>query len=222
MSRLAQFLVGLALVLALGAGGFAMWRSLRPHGGRDNQATTWLGRIALVYPPSFARFPQGKSGGRLDKLELAVILPEFKPAGDVMQTLPAAGAVAEKPIMFITIEPEQRTVAPADRVGQLYSNFLEPEALAQDSGLMMRRFQENAPFAGEDLYFDPPEGRKFAARCARPAHVADNLPETCIAAQRMDGLDIEYRFSRDALVYWEQIAEGGPLFIRDKLTRAPR
>jgi len=101
----------------------------------------------------------------------------------------------------------------------LYARFLESDVLETEEGLLKRAFQDGSPYDGEDLYFDPPEGRAFAARCARPTTPPDGLPETCIAAFRESGADVEMRFTSSLLPHWEKLTEGARGLARSMIAR---
>lgn len=209
MSRALILLITLAGAVATVS---ASWILLRRPPSPGALAQTRLGDISLVYAPAYARFAGGRAGGRLDRLDLAATLPDFKPAGAVARPL---GGDEASGLLFLSIGPQDSSVDPAERTATLYDNFLEADVEEEPSGLIMRRFAQGSPYAGEDLYFDPPEGRNFAARCARPAKPPDALPLTCIAAIRIDGLDIDARFDRAALPLWATIAQGTRNFVRE-------
>ena len=121
------------------------------------------------------------------------------------------GRGAQTPIeqlIFLTIRPKDPTIDPADRPAKLYARFLETTGWSHPGGLVMRRFENGSPFEREELYMTPPEGRVFAARCARPIQPPDGLPNTCISEIRIEGLDVQMRFSPDMLVNWETLVLG--------------
>ena len=49
--------------------------------------------------------------------------------------------------------------------------FLEPDGWSHPGGLIARAFQAGSPFEGQELYFVAPEGRVFAARCAKARRI---------------------------------------------------
>ena len=98
-------------------------------------------------------------------------------------------------LIFLTLRPEDETADPADRTEKLYARFLQSDVWQEDGGLVMRRFETGSPYGREELHFVPPEGRIFAARCMRPMQPPSELPSTCLSALRLDGLDIDIRFS---------------------------
>ena len=218
MSRRAHILVyasGVLLVLAAGAGG----RLLTRRTGADEYVQSQIGDLRLIYPAAYARFPGGRLGGRIDSLDMAATFPDLKPAGDAAAPLSDESAAGAPAIVFLSIGPHERKVDQADLVVTLYDRFLDPEIGEAAAGLLKRRFQDGSPYQGEDLYFAPPEGRAFAARCTRPTTPPDGLPETCIASIYEGGADVELRFSRGLLPQWEKLSEGSRALIRSMLAR---
>ncbi len=222
MSRaLSILLVASAALLALaaGLGGFLLFR--RPAAGPADYVETRIGDLRLVYQAGYARFPGGRAGGRFDSLQLAATFPDFRPAGGAATALdrPQGDEAKAPALLFLSVGGQERKVDPADLTSLLYARFLEPDVTETDEGLLKRAFQDGSPYEGEDLYFSPPEGRAFAARCARPTVPPDGLPETCIAALRESGLDVDLRFTTALLSQWEKLAEGSRALVKSMIAR---
>jgi hypothetical protein len=223
MSRRARFLVlALGGVLVAGAG-VAGWLLTHRANKSGEYVETYVGNVSIVYPAAYARFAAGRLGGRSDGLELAAALPDLKPAGDIAVAL-GPSAERKPALMFISIGRADRKVDPPDLVAQLYARFLDDKNIVEtEEGLVKRSFQDGSPYSGEDLYFDAPEGRVFAARCPRPRSPPDDLPETCIATFRQTtpqgALDVDYRFDRAMLAQWAQLSEGARALVRSMLAR---
>lgn len=207
------------LALAAGLGAFLLFR--RPAAGPADYVETRIGDLRLVYQAGYARFPGGRAGGRFDSLQLAATFPDFRPAGGAATALdrPQGDEVKAPALLFLSVGGQERKVDPADLTSLLYARFLEPDVTETDEGLLKRAFQDGSPYEGEDLYFSPPEGRAFAARCARPTVPPDGLPETCIAALRESGLDVDLRFTTALLSQWEKLAEGSRALVKSMIAR---
>lgn len=195
ISTLAAIAIAAALV------GLRIAERSAPTNPRD----AMIGETRLSVPPALARFPVGRGGGVLERLDISVTFPAFTPAGD--------GAEAGKDIVFITLTASDRTVDPADRPVTLYARFLEEEIVERPDGLAMRHFQPGSPYDFEDLYIAPPEGRAFAARCTRPKQPADGLPETCLTDLRIGALDAQIRYAPELLPQWEPLIAGARKLI---------
>ncbi|MEI2734448.1 MAG: hypothetical protein V9G24_06270 [Rhodoblastus sp.] len=219
MSRRARFFVyafGAALVAGSGALG---WYITQRASQNRALVVSSIGDVTLAYAPAYARFGGGRSGGRFDTLELAATFPDFRPAGDSVTPLAEADGSGKTALVFFTFARADRKMDPADMVGLLYARFLEPGVEETEEGLIRRAFQDGSPYQGEDLYFAPPEGRAFAARCARPTVPSDGLPETCLSLFREGGLDISIRFGRPLLARWERLAPGARALAQTMIAR---
>lgn len=217
MSRRARILIivlGVALVAGAGAAGWFLTR--RVAAGKSVVAAR-IGDIALVYQPAYARFGGGRAGGRIETLDIAAAFPGFGPAGEAATPLAQADGRGKSALVFLTLARADRKLDPADLVAQLYTRFLESDVAETESGLVKRRFQDDSPYRTEDLYFDPPDGRAFAARCTRPTKPSDGLPETCLWTFRKGGLDISVRFERPLLAHWEKLAQGAQALVGSML-----
>ena len=207
--------VGALVVLGAGAAGWLLTH--RAGAGLTEYVISRVGDARLIYLPTYARFADGRAGGNLAALELAATFPGFQAAGESAQPLDQADSKAT--LVFFTISRSDRKVDPADLVAMLYARFLEAEVVETDSGLLERMFQDGSPYSGEDLYFAPPEGRAFAARCPRPTVPPDGLPETCMASFRDGPVDVDIRFPKRLLAQWEKLNEGARALVASLIAR---
>ena len=199
---------GVLLVLVAGATTTLLLRGRASKGAERVEAR--VGAASLAYPAAYARFGPGRSGGALDRLEMAFTFPDLRGAGTAAAALPSDDDVAlnARQLVFLSLRPEDEIADPADRTGALYARFLQSDIWQEDGGLVMRRFETGSPYEREELHFVPPEGRVFAARCMRPTQPPSDLPSTCLATLRQDGLDIDVRFSPTLLPQWEALTDG--------------
>ncbi len=219
MSRRARFFVyAFGAALVAGSGALGWYITQRANQNRTLVAST-IGDVTVVYAPPYARFGGGRSGGRFDTLEIATTFPDFRPAGESVTPLAEADGTGKTALVFFTFARPDPKIDPADMVGLLYSRFLEPAVAETEEGLIKRAFQDGSPYQGEDLYFAPPEGRAFAARCTRPTVPSDGLPETCLAVFREGGLDVSIRFGRALLTRWERLAAGARALVQTMIAR---
>ena len=204
--KLVKGLVVVAALAATGVGALLVYDSLSAGARRAQGGDTYVGNVRLRLPSAYARFPIGRRGGMHDRLDLAAFAPSLQPAGD-------AAASTRNDLVFITLTRAEPTVDPADRPVKLYARFLEEESWSEPSGLLLRRFQAGSPYAFEDLYIAPPEGRAFSARCTRVREKPDGLPETCLTDLRIGGLDAQLRYAPDLLPQWQALIDSAQRFI---------
>ena len=199
---LAFLVLACGLIAATLAGGIALVMvELRPPPA-NVPVEAFLGAVHLRFLPGFARLPEARRGGTLDRLDLAVTFPDFHPAK------PRRPSEPEAALLFIRMMPPEATLDPADRPLRLYAPFLELAGWEQEGGLVMRRFVAGSPYQTDDLYLAPPEGRLFWARCLRPAQPPVPLPDTCLSDLRLHGLDVQVRFDPALLPQWERLVAG--------------
>ncbi|WP_158814954.1 hypothetical protein [Methylocapsa sp. S129] len=193
-----------ALLLLIGAGLFL-------HFGRGGAAPptrqAFVGAARFTLLSGYFR-PSSRDGGRLDRLDLAAFFPDFGPAGEAGD-IDGKTDLAERyqRLVFITVTPADSSLDPAERPTKLYARFLEPDQWSHPGGLLASAFQAGSPFEGQELYFAAPEGRAFSARCSRPDQT-QKTPNSCTYDFRVDGLDIELRFSAALLSEWEKLSAG--------------
>jgi hypothetical protein len=146
------------------------------------------------------------------QLDLVAVFPDFRPA----RSRNADELSGERTSMiFIKLSAPDDAVEPADRPSKLYARFLEPEAWSHPGGLVMRRFEKDSPYEGEELFIAPPDGRTFFARCPRPKQ--DGLPVSCISEFRQAGLEVRLRFAPELLPAWQQMIDGARGLVRSIL-----
>jgi hypothetical protein len=174
-----------------------------------------LGDVALQVPVSLIRPGPQRDGGPLSRLDLVLNSVDFdalKPHAGFPQDDPAQDDRAKNNLaslgaaLLIAITPPDGIGDPASRLSDLHARFLEPGLNPAQAGLMMRRFRPLSPYAGEELFFAPPDGRLFWARCPAPAEPGKGLvAPVCLTELRRGGLDLQIRFDPSALDRWTQI-----------------
>lgn len=188
----------------LAVAGTAYWRlAARPHAGPVERTHLELAGDKFDFDPRYLVAPRDDEG-----VELAAFFPNFAPAG-ASDDITAHTDLDERfgRLVFITLKPADPKLDPAERTGRLYLRFLDETSWSHPGGLIARAFEAGSPFDGDELFFVPPEGRQFAARCHRSAPNR-NLPNTCISVFRTGGIDARIRFSADRLSDWETVMRG--------------
>ncbi|MBL8589655.1 MAG: hypothetical protein JNK46_14070 [Methylobacteriaceae bacterium] len=200
--------------LTLAAGAALVWSLWRRPSGAPALIEATIGRTRLAMSADYARFEADRAGGPLDRLDLAARFPEFTPAGRPDSRPGGEPGGRDERLIFVTLTPEDGALDPAERPVRLYARFLDATVWTHPGGLLMRRFQPNTPYAGEELYIAPPEGRAFFARCPTPGAAGDGLPDFCFTEMRAAGLALQVRFAPALLSEWERVAEGVRALLR--------
>lgn len=205
-SRFALSIAGVA-ALALAAACAGAFMILPRSFAAPTTTMARLGATRLALPTGYFR-PQSRRGGSVGEVALAAFFPDFTPGGEVSDVAPDTD-LAERfeRLVFISIKPADSSLDPVDRPARLYARFLEPDGWSHPGGLIAKAFQDGSPYEGQELYYVEPEGRQFAARCRQPDQT-QKTPNSCIYDFRLDGLDVEMRFSAALLSEWEKLNAG--------------
>jgi hypothetical protein len=164
--------------------------------------------VAFNIPPAAIRVPVQRRPGAQERVDLAFLWPSLAPPD------PNAKAPAREPgtlplptqtfaRLFMTIAGAGDTLAPAERVLNIYPRYVAAEARPGPGGLGIQAFRDGTPYQGEDLIYDgtPPS---FLVRCTRDR--AGPTPGICLYERRIDTADIVVRFPRDWLGDWRLLA----------------
>lgn len=169
-------------------------------------ASLYVGGQIVTVDRAMIRNPDLRDGGAVNRLDLVLTWPDFRPAGAQLHD-------PDRDLVFVAIEDATvRTkspddIDPADRPNALYSRFLEQEAWSNPGGLVMRRFKAGTPYEGEELYVSSPDERVFSARC--PKAGSSSAPDDlCLWQTRINGLEVHVRFAARYLTRWTSLAEG--------------
>jgi hypothetical protein len=203
--RFGALAVGL-FALAL-TGGTAMVAMRSPARESPGLVAITIGGESLNVSSAYLR-PTSWQGGAVDVLEMAALFPDFAPAGGT-RDVNAHTDLSERfaRMVFITARPRDSGPDPADLPAKLYERFLDATSWSHPGGLVARAFVDGSPFEGDELYYVEPDGRAFAARCGRP-DPERKTPNTCTYDFRLDGLDVEVRFSAGLLSEWSSLKAG--------------
>jgi hypothetical protein len=199
--RLFSVVIGLALIgAAIGLGLF--WWSARPRTAQQEPIPVVIGKAAFAIPPAYVRAGALPRPGAQERVDLVLGFPDMAPASDL------AGQH-----VFLALLREDGGIDPSARVNEIYGVFLEPDIWRNPGGLLLRRFTPDSPYADEELFLSPPDGRAFTARCRKPVPAAErargaDIGEMCVWRFRVGGADVQARFSPDLLPQWETLTEG--------------
>jgi hypothetical protein len=201
MAFLRIFIAVLGLALAGAAVGMALfWWTSRPSDVQRDPIPVTFGGAAFLIPPAFVRAGALPRPGPQERVDLAMIADGLRP--------PQPGGPA--PDFFVSIQRQDGVVDPSERVDQIYGRFLEPDIWQNPGGLLLRRFAQDSPYADEELFISPPDGRAFTARCRKPLPASQarggDIGEACLWRFRQGGADVQVRFGPGFLPQWEDLS----------------
>ena len=141
--------------------------------------------------------------GVQQRVDLSYLWPSLAPPDPAVK--PTVGAPLDpNERLFVTISSGDATLPLMDRVQTIYPRYLVPQPVAGFPGLTYRGFRDNSPYQGEDLVFESNAPEHFLARCSRKGVTNTGV---CLLERRIGSADITFRFPRDWLPDWENIAK---------------
>ena len=161
-----------------------------------------VGATLFNVPTHAFRMKVQKHSGPQERVDLNFLYPSLeapdgtKPVG----TEPVEEAIQPIDRIFLSISAHQDAMAPEVRLQTIYPRYLDPASPLEQGGLTARAFRDGSPYSGEDLFIgDPP---KLVARCSRDT----TTPGMCLSERRIGGADLTFRFPRQWLTQWRDVA----------------
>jgi hypothetical protein len=214
-ARLASFdwhrsghVLPIALAAIVGAGAitivaFLLWPTWSTESiGAPDRLPVSIGGTLFNVPATAMRVKIQRHSGPAERIDLSFSFPSLEPPQP--QKHVSTDEVDEKaqPIdrIFLSVAAHHDTLAPDMRVRTIYPRYLEQPSMAGDDGLTVRAFRDGSPYSGEDLFLAT--APSFTARCTRDAAT----PGMCLSERRIDGADLTFRFPKDWLAQWRDVA----------------
>jgi hypothetical protein len=161
-----------------------------------------IGNTLFNVPTAAIRMKIQRHSGPQERVDLSFAFPSLEPpdapkhvsADTVEETVPPIDRI------FLSIAAHHDTLAPDDRVRTIYPRYLEQASTPGADGLTRRAFRDGTPYGGEDLF--SATTANLTARCTRDAAT----PGMCLSERRVDGADLTFRFPRNWLTQWRDVA----------------
>ncbi|WP_107345218.1 hypothetical protein [Rhodopseudomonas palustris] len=203
-SRVPLMIGGAIGAASIAAVAYLLWPTwhVQTVGDPDRTPVT-IGDTLFNVPTKAFRVKYQRRSGPQERVDLAFLYPSLLPPERA--THKTAEEIAEfQPIdrIFVSIAAHQDTLAPETRLRTIYPRYLAPVAPQTTDGLTMRPFLEGSPYANEDL-FVATEQPELAARCTRDRQT----PGMCLSEMRIEGADLTFRFPRQWLTEWRNVAQ---------------
>src|SRR5262245_956863 len=201
----AVVLGGMLLLGGIGYVGFVLWPRQLSEVPPDTPSVpvTIAGVIFNVPPAAIRRKVQRRSGAQ-DRIDLVFLWPSLEPPDPARHPDQSPPSDEAQPIdrLFVTIAGNSGTLSPAERMKTIYPRYVAEDVQTEADGLLARRFTETSPYRGEDLVFDGAAPERFITRCSR----AGPTPAMCLLEHRIGAADIMFRFPREWLADWRDLA----------------
>jgi hypothetical protein len=173
---------------------------------------------ALAIPGNMLRETSARAGGPLKQADLVLHWPSLEgytqlTAADFIDGSPWA------PMVYATVAQRSVALDPASRLEGVYARYFVGEPLTAPPRLTARRLSADSGYSGEIVYFGPPGGDRFVARCL--AEATAETPATCIRDINFGrNLTLLYRFNREIIGEWEAL-DAGMRALAGKILAAP-
>ena len=161
-----------------------------------------IGATLFNVPTAAIRMKIQRHSGPQERIDLSFVFPSLE-APEAPKHV-SADTVEDgiQPIdrIFLSIAAHHDTLAPDTRVRTIYPRYLERASTPGQDGLTLRAFRDGTPYSNEDLFFA--NTPNLSARCTRDGAT----PGMCLSERRIDGADLTFRFPRNWLAQWRDVA----------------
>jgi hypothetical protein len=163
-----------------------------------------VGGTVFNIEPAAVRIPSQRNAGSQSRVDVAYLWPSLMPPD------PSLKVIDGKPVdpnerLFALILIDDGALPLAERVRTIYPRYLSKTQVSGPEGLVVHPFRADTPYEGEDLVYDKAQPERFLARCSRQG-VAN--AGTCLLERRAGAADITFRFPREWLADWQNVAAG--------------
>ena len=163
-----------------------------------------IGGTLFNIPPLAIREKVQRHSGPQERVDLSFDYPSLAPPGAPRHVNAETVADAQDAIrrIFLSIAEHHGAMSPQTRLQTIYPRYLEPTQSQIAEGLTLQAFRDGTPYEHEDLLLAQGDGKQLVARCTRDRET----PGTCLAERRLAGADLTFRFPRQWLVQWRDVA----------------
>jgi len=163
-----------------------------------------VGGTLFNVPPMAIRMKIQRHTGPQERVDLNFEFPSLAvPEGPKHVSADTVEDAAMQPIsrIFLSISAHHDAMAPEVRVSTIYPRYLDQATTSPQDGLTMQAFRAGTPYSNEDRFFaDTPH---LDARCTRDGET----PGMCLSERRIGGADLTFRFPRNWLAQWRDVAD---------------
>jgi len=159
--------------------------------------------VTFNVEPAAIRIGVQRRPGVQQRVDLSYLWPSLVPPDPAVK--PTVGApIDPNERVFVTLSSGEATLPLMERVQTIYPRYLVAQPVAGFPGLTYRGFRDDSPYQGEDLVFESNAPEHFLARCSRKGVTNSGV---CLLERRIGNADITFRFPRDWLPDWENVAK---------------
>jgi hypothetical protein len=197
-------LAGTIAAAAIGLVAFLLWPTWEAEvTSGPARLPVSIGGTLFNVPTAAIRMDIQRHSGPQERVDLSFSFPSLEPPEPPKHVSAGNLDVTVQPIdrIFLSIAAHHDSLAPDMRARTIYPRYLEQAPALVEDGLSMRAFRDGSPYGSEDLF--SAIAPDITARCTRDAAT----PGTCLSERRVDGADLTFRFQRNWLAHWRDVAE---------------
>jgi hypothetical protein len=161
-----------------------------------------IGETLFNVPPHAFRMRVQRHSGPQERIDLNFVYPSLAapdaPKHVTVETIDDTPRPIDR--IFLSIAAHHDSLATEIRLRTIYPRYLDETSTQPQDGLSIRAFHDRTPYAGEDLFVA--EAPALVARCTRDA----TTPGMCLSERRVGGADLTFRFPRQWLTEWRDVA----------------
>ncbi|MCO5129797.1 MAG: hypothetical protein M9932_04440 [Xanthobacteraceae bacterium] len=163
-----------------------------------------IGGTLFNIPPLAIREKVQRHSGPQERVDLSFEYPSLTPPGTPRHVNAETVTDAREAIrrIFLSIAEHHGAMSPQTRLQTIYPRYLEPTHSTVAEGLTLQAFRDGTPYEQEDLLLARDGDRQLVARCTRDS----DTPGTCLVERRVNGADLTFRFPRQWLARWRDVA----------------
>ena len=194
---------GLIAALAVTAVAYLLWPTWRSKAlDSTERLPVSIGETLFNVPPHAFRRKVQRHSGPQERIDLNFVYPSLMPPEAPKHVTAETVEETPQPIdrIFLSIAAHHDALAPEALIRTIYPRYLDEAATMPQDGLSMRAFRDGTPYAGEDLF--SADAPAMIARCTRDTAT----PGMCLSERRIGGADLTFRFPRQWLTRWRDVA----------------
>ena len=198
-------LSGLLSISAVALIGYLLWPTWRPAPvERPMRLPINIGGTLFNVPANAIREKVQRHSGPQVRVDLSFEFSSLNLSGKPQHVSAATIEGAQEAItrIFLSIAEHHGAMSPETRLQTIYPRYLESASSPVADGLTLQAFRDGTPYEQEDLFLAQAQDGQFVARCTRDRET----PGTCLSERRINGADLTFRFPRQWLVHWRDVA----------------
>lgn len=181
---------------------YLLWPTWTPKAPDNKRLPVSIGQTVFNVPERAFRVKIQRHSGPQERIDLSFLYPSLA-TPDAPRRVTAESAEDEPRALdriFLSIAAHHDSLAPDTLVRTIYPRYLDAARAQAEDGLSMHAFRDGTPYAGEDLFIA--QSPALVTRCTREAMT----PGMCLSERRIGDADLTFRFPRQWLTRWRDVA----------------